>query len=162
MLTIVIISAGTVRADCYCQSALQSSPRLDPHIAGIASGRRLRRCKKVKRVKKLHLGVYGPPRMRSCEVVRFLLSCKFNESEDPPGVQKRFVHSSPQSRASFFRNNPGPELSTGLTECCQPGPELNCMTMFAQHLYAIFPCLSLSPHCLATIQSSLACLTVDS
>ena len=53
------------------------SPRLDPHTAGIASGRRLRRCKKVERFKKCRLGGYGPPRMiLSCALpLRSRLRC---------------------------------------------------------------------------------------
>ena len=47
--------------DNHLESANKySSPRIDPHICdGV---------KKVKRVKKIHFGVYGPPRMFSSPV----------------------------------------------------------------------------------------------
>ena len=56
--TILTVTASL--PDNHLESAYKYlSPRLDPHTAGIASDRRLRRCKKVKSVKKFHLGVYG-------------------------------------------------------------------------------------------------------
>ena len=62
--TILTVTASL--PDNHLESAYKYlSPRLDPHTAGIASGRRLRRYKIVERAKKCRLGGYGPPRMTS-------------------------------------------------------------------------------------------------